>query len=52
MRDLSRIDLMVADDAPAQVLEANVVPGMTETSLLPLVAETAGHDIGQLCPKW
>ena len=27
-------------------LEANVVPGFTETSLFPQALEAAGHDIG------
>jgi len=27
----------------------NVAPGMTETSLLPMAAEAAGQDLGELC---
>lgn len=39
----ARVDLMLRDDdAELFVLEANVVPGMTETSLLPQAAEAAG----------
>jgi D-alanine-D-alanine ligase len=39
----ARVDLML-DDASGEltVLEANVIPGLTETSLLPLAAEAAG----------
>jgi D-alanine-D-alanine ligase len=39
----ARVDLML-DDATGElsVLEANVIPGLTETSLLPLAAEAAG----------
>jgi len=39
----ARIDLML-DDATGEltVLEANVIPGLTDTSLLPLAAEAAG----------
>lgn len=48
MRDLSRVDLRVDEDGDALVLEANVVPGMTETSLFPLAAEAAGLDVGDL----
>lgn len=48
LRDLSRIDLIVGQSGPPQVLEANVVPGMTETSLVPMAAQAGGHDIGKL----
>jgi D-alanine-D-alanine ligase len=39
----ARVDLML-DEATGEltVLEANVIPGLTETSLLPLAAEAAG----------
>ena len=30
-------------------LEANVAPGMTDTSMLPMALEAAGHDFGVLC---
>jgi len=40
-KDLSRVDMIVRDDTP-YVLELNISPGMTETSLLPLAAEAAG----------
>lgn len=48
LRDLSRIDLIVSETGEAQVLEANVVPGMTETSLFPMAAAAAGVDVGVL----
>ncbi|ADD46042.1 D-alanine--D-alanine ligase family protein [Stackebrandtia nassauensis] len=48
LRDLSRIDMMVPQAGPPLVLEAKVVPGMTETSLLPMACEAAGHDLGEL----
>src|SRR6266705_1442932 len=35
LRDLSRVDLIVDANGGAHVLEVNVAPGMTETSLLP-----------------
>jgi len=31
------------------VLEVNVAPGMTETSLLPMAVTAAGHELGTLC---
>src|SRR5207253_11245718 len=38
-----RVDLMVEDSTGELfVLEANAIPGLTETSLLPQAAETAG----------
>ncbi|MGA8115119.1 MAG: D-alanine--D-alanine ligase [Actinocatenispora sp.] len=45
LRDLSRIDMLVGPDGDIQVLEANVAPGMTETSLLPMAIEAAGRDL-------
>ncbi|MBU2663579.1 D-alanine--D-alanine ligase [Actinoplanes bogorensis] len=48
LRDLSRVDLIVADDGSPQVLGINVSPGMTETSLLPLAVQAAGEDLGRI----
>lgn len=48
LRDLSRADLIVTADDEVVVLEVNVAPGMTETSLLPMAAEAAGLDLGLL----
>ena len=42
LRDLSRADLVVDADGIPWLLEVNVAPGMTETSLLPQSAEAAG----------
>ena len=39
LRDLSRVDLIVDADGQPHVLEVNVSPGMTETSLLPLAVQ-------------
>jgi D-alanine-D-alanine ligase len=41
-RDVSRIDLLCDADGGLHVLEANVIPGLTETSLLPQAADAAG----------
>ena len=38
----ARIDLMLREDGQLFVLEANSVPGLTETSLLPQAADAAG----------
>ncbi len=48
LRDVSRTDLIVDAAGMTWFLEANVAPGMTETSLLPMAAEAAGLDVGQL----
>ncbi len=49
LRDLSRIDAIVDGEGQIYVLEANVAPGMTETSLLPLAVEAAGLDLAAVC---
>ena len=49
LRDLTRVDLIVdADDRP-WVLEVNVSPGMTETSLVPMAAQAQGVSLSGLC---
>jgi D-alanine-D-alanine ligase len=48
LRDLSRTDLIVADDQ-VFFLEVNVAPGMTETSTLPMALQAAGLDLGVAC---
>ena len=42
LRDLSRVDFIVDADGTPWFLEANVIPGLTETSLLPLAIEASG----------
>ncbi len=46
MRHISRVDLIVDGSGTPWFLEANVLPGLTETSLLPQALEAAGHDLG------
>ncbi len=41
-RGMSRVDMIYTPDAEFYVLEANTIPGMTPTSLLPRAAEAAG----------
>lgn len=48
LRDVSRTDAVVDLDGCVQVLEVNVSPGLTETSLLPTAARAAGMDLGDL----
>ncbi|GAA3213146.1 D-alanine--D-alanine ligase [Actinocorallia longicatena] len=45
LRHLSRSDLIIDRDGTPYLLEVNVAPGMTETSLLPLALHAAGIDI-------
>ena len=45
MRDLSRTDLIVSGDQ-IFFLEANVMPGLTGTSTLPIAVASAGLDLG------
>ena len=49
LRDLSRTDLIVADDGTVYFLEVNVSPGMTETSTLPMALQASGHPFGATC---
>lgn len=46
LRHLSRVDLIIDAAGTPWFLEANVLPGLTETSLLPQALEAAGHDLG------
>jgi D-alanine-D-alanine ligase len=50
-RGLSRVDLMLDVSGEPWVLEANTVPGMTETSLLPQAADAAGIDFDELVAR-
>lgn len=45
----SRVDVMLGSDNQPYVLEANTIPGMTETSLLPKSAAAAGLSFPELC---
>lgn len=48
LRDLSRVDMILDGEGVAQVLDINIAPGMTETSLFPQAAEAGGLELGQL----
>jgi len=45
-----RVDIILGEDGP-QVLEANAIPGLTDTSLLPMAAEAAGISFERLCER-
>jgi D-alanine-D-alanine ligase len=49
LREVSRVDLVVDAAGQSHVLEVNVSPGMTETSLLPMAVNAAGLELGALC---
>lgn len=48
LRDVSRTDAIITADGTVQVLEVNVSPGLTETSLLPMAAVEDGTSVGEL----
>jgi len=47
----SRVDILLRADGSPCVLEANTIPGMTETSLLPKAAAAAGLGFLELCEE-
>ena len=46
-----RLDFMMRKDGRMYCLEANTLPGMTPTSLLPQEAAVLGMNFGELCEK-
>jgi D-alanine-D-alanine ligase len=46
LRHISRIDLIIDADGVVWFLEANVLPGLTETSLVPQAIEASGQKLG------
>lgn len=46
-----RLDFLMKDNGDMYCLEANTLPGMTPTSLLPQEAAVIGMDFGQLCMR-
>ena len=49
LRDVTRVDMIVDGDGAPWVLEVNVSPGMTDTSLVPMAAQAAGMSLAALC---
>lgn len=50
-RDFSRVDMRLDPQNEPVVLEVNTIPGLTSRSLLPMAAQKAGIDFGQLCDQ-
>ena len=51
LRDVARADLIMDGDGRPWLLEVNVSPGMTDTSLLPMAAQAAGSSFEDLCER-
>jgi len=51
LRDFSRIDIRLDSAGEPYVLEANTLPGMTGTSLLPQSAAAVGISFSELCAE-
>lgn len=49
--NVSRVDIIIDQEGIPQVLEINISPGMTETSLLPLAASVAGMEFKELVER-
>jgi len=48
-RGWGRVDVLLDDDGKPYLLEINTAPGMTDHSLVPMAARTAGIDFPELC---
>ncbi|KQQ21708.1 D-alanine--D-alanine ligase [Rathayibacter sp. Leaf299] len=48
LRDLSRIDFVIDADGRPWFFDANVIPGLTETSLVPQAIEASGRYLGDV----
>jgi D-alanine-D-alanine ligase len=51
VRDVGRADVMVDADGAPWIVDVNVSPGMTDTSLLPMAAQAAGVGFEELCER-
>lgn len=51
IRAYVRIDFLMKENGELYCLEANTLPGMTPTSLVPLEAKVMGLDYPALCQK-
>jgi D-alanine-D-alanine ligase len=47
----ARVDMILSEDGELQVLEAQAIPGLTDTSLLPQAAEAAGISFEELVQR-
>ena len=48
---LSRTDAIVDADGVVHLLEVNVSPGLTETSMFPMALEAAGYEFGDVLTR-
>lgn len=51
LKNYARMDFMMNEDEEIFCLEANTLPGMTPTSLLPKEAQAAGMSFDELCER-
>lgn len=51
LKSYARMDFVMSTEGEVFCLEANTLPGMTATSLLPQEAVAVGMDFGQLCEE-
>jgi D-alanine-D-alanine ligase len=51
LRGYARIDFRMTEDGSLYCLEANTLPGMTQTSLIPQAAAAAGISFPELCER-
>lgn len=51
LRDLTRVDAIVDAQGRPWILEVNVSPGMTDTSLVPMAAQATGLSLPDLCDR-
>lgn len=51
LKNYARMDFMMSDEEEIFCLEANTLPGMTPTSLLPQEAKAAGMSFEELCGR-
>ena len=51
LKNYGRMDFMMSEQGDIYCLEANTLPGMTPTSLLPQEAAAVGLNFGDLCEK-
>jgi len=51
LKSYARMDFMMGEAGDIYCLEANTLPGMTPTSLLPQEAAAEGVDFGELCER-
>jgi D-alanine-D-alanine ligase len=48
LRHISRVDFIVDEEGTPWFLEVNVLPGLTETSLVPQGIEASEHNLGEI----